>query len=67
MRRVWVVEVGEYDDRDVAGVYASLKAAKLAHPLPMWCEWHQDQDRWDNRARGDERVRVTPFPVLGAK
>jgi hypothetical protein len=34
MAKVYIVETGIYDDRSVAGVYASPEAAMAAHPIP---------------------------------
>ena len=33
--RVWVVEACEPDDRHVVGVYATAKAARMAHPVQI--------------------------------
>jgi hypothetical protein len=36
VKYVYVVEVGAYSDRYVAGVYATPEAAMAAHPCPEW-------------------------------
>lgn len=73
--RVYVLEVGDYADRQIKGVYVTAEAAMSAHqPIkkpprvgrdPMPYEWLDcGRDYWDFRADYDDRASVEGYEVI---
>lgn len=79
---VWLVEVGCYEDRYVAGVYATVEDAIAAHPLPEGYRfpekpsasdlsqptgWHQvEEGRWSNGMDWSYAASAEAITVEGA-
>ena len=50
--KVYVLESGVYEERCVAGVYATAEAAMRAHPHPGWIE--EPDGSWNTGGVGDD-------------
>jgi hypothetical protein len=59
--KVYVLEVGWYDNRDIVGVYASAEAAMAAYPHGYWLQ--MDDGHWCNGLTHSRAAAVTPHEV----
>ena len=73
---IWIAETGTYSNRGIAGVYATLDAAKANHPIPTdprilkqytvdsegWKQRYND-GAWDNGLSDDYACEIQSYEV----
>lgn len=77
-RKVYVVEVGCYSDRYIAGVYSTPEAAMAAHPIPERMhrsdtiegrepEWKKDpeSESWSNGLDWGSAASIDAYELEG--
>jgi hypothetical protein len=59
--KVYIVEVGVYAERGIAGVYPSSDAAMRAYPREAWR--NVGEDEWNNVRNTGDALSITGYPV----
>lgn len=60
--KVYVVEMGCYDDKLIEDVYSSFEKVTEKYPDEVWTKWG-DENIWDNDKAYEDHLTVKEFEV----